>query len=161
MLDKSHYATDERTISNQWHIYPEIRKKRCNVCCHFSSFSSICSADARLRKKNIFSIWHVLEIATGFWIVCHRLHAMYSSYIVQVAFWQLDIKRRWWWWWWWCLRCWADSTTYIRPISSGTELGEWYLRYSDHLWYFLRGQLLVITVVDVWIDAFTAPSTQQ
>ena len=22
------------------------------------------------------------------------------SYIVQVAFWQLDIKRRWWWWWW-------------------------------------------------------------
>jgi len=21
------------------------------------------------------------------------------SYIVQVAFWQLDIKRRWWWWW--------------------------------------------------------------
>jgi len=22
------------------------------------------------------------------------------SYIVQVAFWHLDIKRRWWWWWW-------------------------------------------------------------
>jgi len=23
------------------------------------------------------------------------------SYIVQVVFWHLDIKRRRWWWWWW------------------------------------------------------------
>jgi len=28
---------------------------------------------------------------------CHFL----LFFIVQVAFWQLDIKRRWWWWCWW------------------------------------------------------------
>ena len=45
--------TKEQSQTSDTYIQKS-EKKRCNVCCHFSSFSSICSADARLRKKHFF-----------------------------------------------------------------------------------------------------------
>jgi len=51
------------------------------------------------------------------------------------------------------------TKTHFRQGSSRTELSERYLRYSNHLWYFLGGQLFVTSVVDVRVDCFTAPWT--
>ena len=45
------------------------------------------------------------------------------SYIVQVAFWQLDIKRRWWWWWWWwCLAVGLACGDQRRLTGNGSAL---------------------------------------
>ena len=68
--------------------------------------------DRQLIPKNTkvyscnFAIRMLYKHSYWLYFIVHSLTVLITfilllSYIVQVAFWQLAIKRRWWWRWWW------------------------------------------------------------